>query len=172
MKKRRRTRRKSHKGLSAGPSHRRRRSLSAGKVMSKENLKNSAINAGLGALGGAGASVGMKLLSGITKGNTIANILAGAGVGLIASAFGAPKMGIGFTGGATALALSGGLSDNAEFADEDALEEGEIYQTESGDFVRMLNDGEMEYLSDEEIEALSEGEVIYPQYSTMNSFQQ
>jgi hypothetical protein len=140
--------------------------------MSKENLKNSAINAGLGALGGAGASVGMKLLSGITKGSMIGNILAGAGIGLIASAFGAPKIGIGFSGGATALALSGGLGDNANFADDDALEEGEIYQTETGDYVRMLNDGEVEYLSEDEVNALSDGDVIYPDYSSMNTFQQ
>lgn len=173
MKRKKRTHRKKSGGLS-GHSPRRRRSkgLFDG-AMSGANLKNSAINAGLGALGGAGASVGMKLINGITKGNIFGNIASGFGIGFIASALGAPKLGIGFTGGTTALALAGGLKDgNTEFAEDDVLEEGEVYQTESGELVRMLNDGEMEYLSAEETEAyLNDGEQIYPTYGTMNSFQ-
>lgn len=166
-------RRKSHSGLS-GHSKRRRRSKGLlGDAMSGANLKNSAINAGLGLAGGAGATIGTKLTNTLTKGNVIGNVLVGGLVGFLASALGAPKMGIGYAGGAAALALSGGLKDdgNTEFADDDVLEEGEIYQTESGELVKMLNDGSMEYLSDEEIEALNDGDVVYPQYSTMNTFQ-
>lgn len=174
MKRRKRTHRKKSGGLSG---HTPRRKKSKGLfdgAMSGANLKNSAVNTGLGALGGAGASVGMKLINGITKGNVFGNILSGALVGFVASAMGAPKLGIGFTGGTTALALSGGLKDdsNTEFAEDDVLEEGEIFQTESGELVRMLNDGEMEYLSEEEAQAyLSDGQEVYPGYSTMNTFQ-
>lgn len=171
MKKRKPSRRRS-KGLSAGaPKRRRRRSGGLSEVMSGANLKNSAINAGLGALGGAGATVGAKITNTLTKGSVIGNILVGFGVGFLASSMGAPKIGIGYAGGATALALSTGMSEgNAEFAEDDSLEEGEVYQTESGEYVKMLNDGSLEYLSEEEVEALSEGE-IYPEYSTMNAFQ-
>lgn len=173
MKKAKRSRKRS-KGLSAGTApRRRRRSKGLSEVISGANLKNSAINSALGAAGGAAATVGSKLTNTLTKGNVIMNILVGFTIGLGASAMGAPKLGIGYSGGATALALSGGLKDdgNAEFAEDDVLEEGEVYQTESGEFVKMLNDGSLEYLSEEEVEALSEGE-IYPQYSTMNAFQQ
>lgn len=173
MKKRKTNRRRS-KGLSAGTQNRprRRRKNGLSEVISGANLKNSAVNAALGAAGGAASTVGTKLTNTFTKGNVIANIVIGFVIGLGASAMGAPKMGIGYSGGATALALSGGMKDgNAEFAEEDVLEEGEIYQTESGEFVKMLNDGSLEYLSEEEVEALSEGE-IYPDYSTMNAFQQ
>lgn len=171
MKKRKTSRRRS-KGLSQGKTtHRRRRSKGLSEVMSGANMKNSAINSGLGALGGAGSTVGTKLTNTLTKGNVIGNILVGFAVGFLASSLGAPKIGIGYSGGATALALSGGLKDNADFINDDELEEGEIYQTESGEYVKMLNDGSLEYLSEEEVNALSEGE-IYPEYSTMNAFQQ
>ena len=171
MKRKRRTHRKKSGGLSG---HTRRRShrksgLFEG-MLSGSNLKSSAINVALGALGGSGASVGMKLIQGVTKGNIFANILSGAVVGFVASSLGAPKIGIGFSGGITALALQGGLKDNAEFADDDVLEEGEVYQTESGEYVKMLNDGSMQYLSADEAQYLMEGEV-YPSYGTMNTFQ-
>jgi len=173
MKKRTHKRRKKSSTALSGRPRRRRSKGFLGDAMSGANLKSSAINAGLGLAGGAGATIGTKLTNALTKGNVIANMLVGAGIGFLASALGAPKMGIGYAGGAAALALSGGLKDdgNTEFAEDDVLEEGEIYQTESGEFVKMLNDGSMEYLSEEEAEALSEGE-IYPAYSTMNAFQQ
>lgn len=173
MRKKTHRRRKSSKGLSSNtPTRRRRRSKGfLGDAMSGANLKASAINAGLGLAGGAGATIGTKITNTLTKGNVIANMLVGAGIGFLASALGAPKMGIGYAGGAAALALSGGLKDNAEFAEDDVLEDGEIYQTETGEFVKMLNDGSMEYLSEDEVEALNDGE-IYPAYSTMNAFQQ
>jgi hypothetical protein len=169
MKRRRKTHRKKSHGLSG---HTRRRSHKRGLfdgMLSGQNLKHSAINTGLGALGGAGSSVGFKLIQGVTKGNVFGNILGGALIGFIASSLGAPKIGIGFVGGTTALALAGGLHDegNAEFADDDSLSE--IYQTESGEFVKMLNDGSMEYLNDDEVSYLSED--VYPGYSTMNAFQ-
>lgn len=166
-------RRRKSKGLSNNSPVRRRKSkgLFDG-VMSGANLKNSLVNTGLGMAGGAGATVGTKITNLVTKGNTIGNIVVGGIVGFIASAMGAPKIGIGYSGGATALALAGaGLKDNGDFADDDALEEGEVYQTESGEFVKMLNDGTMEYLSDEEVNALMDGDNVYPEYSTMNSFQ-
>ena len=174
MKRRKRTTRK--KGLSSGGNSPIRRRKSKGLfdgVMSGSNLKNSAINVGLGALGGAGASVGSKLINGITKGNIFANILGGAIIGFVASSMGAPKIGIGFTGGMTALSLAGGLKDddNAAFAEDNALEAGEVYQTETGEFVKMLNDGTMEFLNDEEVMALNDGAVVYPEYGTMNAFQ-
>lgn len=173
MAKKKTKRRRKSGGLSNNSPTRRRRSkgLFDG-VMSGANLKNSLVNTGLGMAGGAGATVGTKITNTLTKGNTIMNIIVGGAVGFIASAMGAPKIGIGYSGGATALALAGGgLKDEGEFADDDALEEGEVYQTESGEFVKMLNDGSMEYLSDEEVEALNDGNVVYPDYSTMNSFQ-
>ena len=173
MKRKHRTRRR-RSGLSEPGKRthrRRRRSLSEG-VMSGNNLKNSAINTGLAALGGAGASVGFKLIQGLKMG-IFGNILTGAAVGFVASALGAPKMGIGFTGGTTALALAGGMSeDNAEFADDDVLSEDEVYMSEDGEYMRVLNDGTIEPLSEDEIQALSEGEQVYPTYSTMNPFQQ
>lgn len=171
MKKRTKSRRRS-KGLSAGTTHHRRSRRRSGlsEVMSGKNLKESAINSGLGALGGAGATVGAKITNTLTKGSIIGNILVGFGIGFLASSMGAPKIGIGYSGGATALALSGGLKDNGEFAEDDVLEEGEIYQTESGEYVKMLSDGSLEYLSEDEVQALNDG--IYPDYSTMNAFQQ
>ena len=172
MRKKTHKRRKSSKGLSGHSTPRRRRSKGfLGDAMSGANLKNSAINAGLGLAGGAGATIGTKITNSITKGNVIANMLVGAGIGFLASALGAPKMGIGYAGGAAALALSGGLKDSADFADDDVLEEGEIYQTETGEYVKMLNDGSMEYLNDDEIDALNDADGMYPQYSTMNAFQ-
>lgn len=173
MKRRKHTRRKKHTGVSGHHPARRRKSkgLFDG-VMSGANLKNSAINTALGMAGGAGASVGTKITNTLTKGSVIGNILVGGLVGFIASAMGAPKMGIGYSGGATALALSGGLKDNVEFADDDVLEEGEVFQTETGEYVRMLNDGQMEYLSDDEIESLNDSDQVYPKYGTMNAFQQ
>lgn len=165
-------RKKSHKGLSGHGTRRKRSKGFLGDAMSGANLKNSVINSGLGALGGAGSTVGSKITNTLTNGNVIANILVGFGIGFVASAFGAPKIGIGYSGGATALALSGGLKDgNAEFADDDALEEGEIYQTEDGQLVRMLNDGSTEYLSEEEVQYLNDENLIYPSYGTMNAFQ-
>jgi len=172
MKRKKRTHRKKSGGLSGHTPRRYKKKGLFDGAMSGANLKNSAINTGLGALGGAGASVGFKLIQGITKGNIFGNILAGASIGFIASAMGAPKIGIGFSGGATALALAGGLKDNADFADDDVLDDGEVYQTESGELVRMLNDGELEYLSAEETESyLSDDNEIYPTYGTMNAFQ-
>ena len=171
MKRRKRTHRK--KGLSShAPAHRRRKRGLFDGVMSGANLKGSAINVGLGALGGAGASIGTKLTNTLTKGNMIANVLVGALVGFVASSLGAPKIGIGYAGGSTALALAGGLKDNANFAEEDALEEGEIFTTEDGQLIKMLNDGQMQYLSEEEAQAyLNDENVIYPEYGTMNMMQ-
>lgn len=170
MRKRKHHRRK-RSGLSEGKrTHRRRRRHSGmfDGMMSGKNLKESLINTGLGMAGGAGASVGYKMIQGLKFG-TIGNLLAGAGIGFIASSLGAPKMGIGFAGGIAALSLQAGLSE--EDSNTNFMEEGEIYQTESGDLVR-LNDGEVEFLSEEEIQALHEGgDEIYPGYSTMNTFQ-
>lgn len=167
MKKQQPKKRRKRSGLS-DPGTRRRRSLSAG-IMSGANLKNSAINTGLGALGGAAANVGNKLISGFKMG-TVGKIITGAAIGFIGSALGAPKVSIGFTGGMTALALNAGpIAEDGEFAENDVLEEGEIFQTEQGDYVKVLSDGKMEYLSEEEIEALNDGN--YPEYSTMNTFQ-
>lgn len=171
--KKRRKHRATSKGLSASPTQRRRHRRKSGlsEVISGANLKTSAINSGMGALGGAGAVIGTKFTNTLTKGSVIGNLIASFTVGLVLSAVGAPKLGIGYAGGGSALALSGGLKDdgNAEFAEDDVLEEGEIYQTESGDYVKMLSDGSLEYLSEEEVEALSESD-IYPDYSTMNAF--
>lgn len=164
--KRKTKKRKSHsKGLSS-PAPKRRRRSGLSEVMSGANLKNSAINTGLGMLGGAASTIGNKLIQGFKPG-IIGTILIGGGIGFIASSLGAPKLGIGYAGGSTALALNGKLSDNGEFAEEDTLEEGEIYQTESGDYVRMLSDGEIEYLSEDEVEALNDN--VYPDYSTQQN---
>lgn len=170
MKRRKTAKRRASKGLSAPATRRKRRSgLSEGLSMTK--LKDYALNSSLGALGGAGATIGTKITNTITKGSVIGNLLASFTVGLVISAIGAPKIGIGYAGGSTALALAGGLKDdNTEIAEDEPLEEGEIYQTESGDYVKMLSDGTLEYLSEEEVNALQDGE-IYPEYSTMNSFQ-
>lgn len=168
--------RKTHKrrrrsGLSASGKPTRRRRRHSGMfdgMMSGKNLKESLINTGLGMAGGAGASVGYKMIQGLKFG-TIGNLLAGAGIGFIASSLGAPKMGIGFAGGIAALSLQAGLSE--EDSNANFMEPGEVYQTESGDFVRLSDSGDFEFLSEEEVEALSAGNEIYPDYSTMNPFQ-
>lgn len=166
MRRKKATRRRKSKGLSAAP-RRRRRGLSAG--FSGQGLKNSLLDSGYGAVGGLGAHLGNKALAGFKLG-TMGKILAAAVGGFALSSFGAPKMGIGFVGGLTALTLNDTLKEDAQFAEEDVLEEGEIYQTESGEFVKMLNDGTIEPLSEDEQAALSEGD-IYPPYSTMAPFQ-
>lgn len=164
MKKRTHKRRKAHKGLSS-PAPRRRRSRGfLGDALSGANMKASAINTGLGALGGAAASIGSKLLTGLNLG-LWGKIFAGAGVGFVASSLGAPKMGIGFTGGMTALALAGGLAEEETPLEEEPV----VYQTETGEYVKMLSDGTVEYLNEDEIEALNDG--LYPNYGTMNAFQ-
>ena len=178
MRKRKRTTRKrtASKGLSssAHTPRRRRRRGGLSDAFSGASLKNGIIENSLGALGGAGASVGNKLITSLGVSNVFGKILVGTAVGLGASLLGAPKSGIGFSGGITALALQGGLNhyyDNAEFAEDDVLEEGEIYQDEDGNLVKMLNDGSLEYLDeDEQMQYLNDGE-IYPNYSTMNAFQ-
>lgn len=176
MRKRKRTTRKRtrSKGLSSSaPIKRRRRRSGLSDAFSGTALKNGIIDNALGALGGAGASVGNKLISSLGITNTLGKILAGTAVGLGASLLGAPKIGIGFAGGITALSLQSGLNDDddtAEFAEDDVLEEGEIYQDEDGNLVKMLNDGSLEYLDeDEQMQYLNDG--LYPNYSTMNSFQ-
>lgn len=170
--KRKKHNRRRRSGLSeSGKTSTRRRRRHSGMfdgMLSGSNLKTSLINTGLGMAGGAGASVGYKMIQGLKFG-TIGNMLAGAGIGFIASSLGAPKMGIGFAGGVTALALQAGLSEDESNTN---FEEGEIYQTESGDYVKMLSDGNVEYLSEEEVEALNDGNEVYPDYSTMNAFQQ
>jgi len=168
MKKKTTKRRRSHtRGLSSGsPRKRRRRGLRDG----GSKLKTSAVDSLLGGAGGAGAYFVNKAISGFKVG-TVGKVLLGFGVGLGASYFGAPKIGIGFSGGSTALAMQAGLGDdsNANFADEDSLEEGEVYQTNDGDYVRMLNDGTTEYLSDEEVEALNDSYSAYPDYSMQHN---
>jgi hypothetical protein len=138
-------------------------------MLSGANIKASLINTGLGMAGGAGANVAYKMLTGLKFG-TIGNLLSGAGIGTIISALGAPKMASGFAGGVTALALQSGLSEDSNANFTEGMEEGEVYQTESGEFVKMLSDGSVQFLSEDEITALNDN--VYPDYSTMNAFQQ
>ena len=166
MKRKTHRRRRAHT-LSASPRRRARRRSALHGMLSGSELKNGAVNVGMGVLGGIGANVGNKLLAGLNLG-TWGKIFAGAGIGLVASTMGAPKLGAGFSGGMTALALSGGLSEDE--LSEDELSEPGIYQTEDGNLVKMLNDGSVEYLSEDEITALNEGEKPYPNYSTMYNF--
>ena len=176
MKRKTHKRRRAHT-LSASPRRRSRRRSALHGMLSGSELKNGAVNVGMGVLGGIGANVGNKLLAGLNLG-TWGKIFAGAGIGLVASTMGAPKIGSGFAGGMTALALAGGLSEDELSEDElsedelseDELSEPGIYQTEDGNLVKMLNDGSVEYLSEDEITALNEGEKPYPNYSTMYNF--
>lgn len=168
MRKRKHRRKRSGLSASGKTTHRRRRSLSAGKL-SGANIKDSLINTGLGMAGGAGANFAYKMLSGL-KFSTIGNLLSGAGIGAVISAFGAPKIASGFAGGVTALALNAGLSEDSNANFTEGMEEGEVYETQDGQLVKMLSDGSVQFLSEDEIEALSEN--VYPDYSTMNAFQQ
>lgn len=159
--KKNKTRRRRSKGLSAGsPKRRRRRGLRDG---ANNKLKVGAMDSLMGGAGGAGAYFVNKAISGFKVG-TLGKVLLGLGGGFALSYFGAPKMGIGFSGGSSALALQAGLGDEGSFADDDVLDEGEVYLTDDGEYVRMLNDGEIEYLSDEEIEVLNDGQNPYPAY--------
>lgn len=169
MRKRKHHRRK-RSGLSdpGKRSHRRRRSLSAGNVLSGANIKQSLINTGLGMAGGAGANISYKMITGLKLG-TIGNLLVGAGVGVVISAMGAPKIASGFAGGTTALALQAGLSEESNANFTEGMEEGEVYETQDGQLVKMLSDGSVQFLSEEEITALNDN--VYPDYSTMNAFQ-
>lgn len=123
-----------------------------------------------GGAGGGGAYLADKALVGFKLGG-LGRALVAIGGGAAVAAFGAPKMGAGFSGGLMALNLKQGLGDddNTEFADDDVLEEGEIYETQDGNYVRMLNDGTIEPLSDEEVQSLHDGVNPYPAYSIQHN---
>jgi hypothetical protein len=162
---------KRRKGLSAG-GHRstvrrkKRKGLFDGSL-SKHNLLEHAKTVGLGALGGAGASFGNKLLAGFKMGFW-GKTAVGAGGGLVVAMFGAPRMAAGFAGGMAALATTeSGLHDD-DLQDEN-LEDLPVYQTEDGNYVKMLSDGEIVPLSDDEVDALHDGDQIYPPYGTQHN---
>jgi hypothetical protein len=168
---------KRRKGLSAAAPHRtthrrrthRKRGLMDG-ILSKHGLIENGTNALLGAAGGVGASVAAKALASFNMG-FIGKLASGVGIGFVASAFGFPKLGIGFAGGMGAIAMeTSGLHDDAPLMDDD-LSELPVYQTEDGQFVKMLNDGTIEPLSEQELEEAGIHDNIYPSYSTMNGFQ-
>lgn len=172
MKRRKRTRRKASSGLSANRSpkrtrtRRRRSGLSSG--FNKASLMSNGKDIALGMAGGAIATQAQKLISGFKVG-MIGKLLIGAGVGLVASSFGYKNLGVGFAGGVASLNFDiTNLKEGEELEEDDDLSELPVYQTESGEFVKMLNDGELVPLSEEE---LSEVNQVYPQYGTMNAFQ-
>lgn len=163
-------RKRTHKALSDHHrSPRRRRSHKRGLFdlnVSKGALLDNAKQIGWGLAGGALANLGQKLLV-QTKLGTIGKLIAGAGVGFLGASFGFRELGVGFVGGITAqnfdlTSLKDGIEEDAELKDLP------VYQTEQGEFVKMLNDGTLEPLSDEELADINK---IYPEYSTMNPMQ-
>jgi len=163
--KRRTPRRRTNRSLSASGSraprrrNRRRRGLSeAGKTSWLDSGKKTL----MGGAGGLGAVVAHKLILPATAGK-IPRILTALAGGLLASKFGAPSLGVGFTGGLVALTFQNGVladEDNANYANENSLQDAPIYLDED-DNPMVLEEGEdgtsgLRYLNDDEITALHE----------------
>lgn len=122
--------------------------------------KNSAKNVMASATGGAGAIVINKMLPAST--GKLMRVGLALGIGFLASNFGMPNTGAGFTGGLLALSFQNGfLNDDAEFARTNALEDGQpIFLDDDGSPMVLDEDGDGQsgyrYLNEDEINMLQE----------------
>jgi hypothetical protein len=162
--KRKSPRRKRTRTLSAGGGGVRRRNTRRRRRGLSENGKggwvDTAKKTGLGMAGGFGAVIAHKLIIPAATGK-VPRVIAALAVGLLATKFGAPSIGSGFTGGLTALTFQNGvLADEADYADQNALSDQPIFLSEDGTVMVLEegSDGTSFYreVTDDEARALQE----------------
>lgn len=140
-----------------------RRPKGMGEMFTPTQFINGAKVVGAGAAGGAGAMIVDKSILPSDSGKLI-KLGAGAIGAFALCLFDMPNLGAGFAGGMVARAFPNGLlgeDDNANFADEDALNEPSIFLDDDGEAMMLHEDPETgavswRYLSEEEIAEFEE----------------
>lgn len=133
-KKTRKRKRSHHKGLSSPAPRKRHRKRSSflGDLLNPTMAMNSAKSTLTSALGGYGAIVVNKTILPTTWGKP-GRVISGLVAGFLLTNFGMPTLGASLTGGMTALTFKDGLlNDDANFAEQEALNDQPKFLDEAG----------------------------------------
>lgn len=156
-------RRPSHLSAPAKRKSHKRRPKGMGDIMSPTMWMNGLKTTGAGATGGLGAMVVTKSILPSDAGK-LAKLGTGLGGSLILCMMNMPNVGAGFAGGMTAMSFPNGLlgeDDNANFADDESLNEPSIFLDDDGDAMMLHEDPDTgaiswRYLSEQEVAEFEE----------------